>query len=202
MQRVLRGAVFYFTLKFLCVSLQNGGHAGCIISIEQNVFVCIILEGSSLLCAVRTGYGVGESRAIKGVSKVYADTAHGAGAGAVFLQVEDHGSVHLFGVYALLFGVILQCFLITLSVYDVSSFPLAYDGTFSAWVEEVSSAAAEDSSAVLTTALVSGLLVCVSCSPQPTKATAETASIAAKAAIFVIFFIIISLSFSLIKGVK
>ena len=129
MQRVLRGAVFYFTLKFLCVSLQNGGHAGCIISIEQNVFVCIILEGSSLLCAVRTGYGVGESRAIKGVSKVYADTAHGAGAGAVFLQVEDHGSVHIFGVYALLFGVILQCFLITLSVYDVSSFPLAYDGS-------------------------------------------------------------------------
>ena len=64
MQRVLRGAVFHFTLKFLCVSFQNGGHAGCFISIEQNVCVCIILEGSSLLCAVRTGYGVGESRAI------------------------------------------------------------------------------------------------------------------------------------------
>ena len=80
MQRVLRGAVFHFTLKFLCVSFQNGGHAGCFISIEQNVCVCIILEGSSLLCAVRTGYGGGESRAIKGVSKVYADTAHGAGA--------------------------------------------------------------------------------------------------------------------------
>ena len=54
MQRVLRGAVFYFTLKFLCVSLQNGGHAGCIISIEQNVFVCIRPARSFLtlsLCA-------------------------------------------------------------------------------------------------------------------------------------------------------